>query len=74
MMLTRDEIIGLIKEEAFSIRHVFYDAIDDEGKRHISVDPASKIKLQWPHALSVLTLEDWNNAYERAIKFKESIK
>jgi len=64
-MKTRDEIIEAIRNERFSVRMRFGNELDRLS--HIALD-GERVVLKWPHAVIVLSLADWNDAYETAMK------
>lgn len=65
-MKTRDEILDDIKTQMFSTRQAFFGLLERCAYR------SEGHKLAWPDALTVISLEEWNSAYEGAMKWRDA--
>lgn len=64
---SRDEIIELMKGRIFSRRNRFYGLLSRYATREVQYPGGPKSQaFAWPDVLSVITLEEWNAAYEAA--------
>lgn len=66
-ILTRDQILGQVREWRFSQRNRFFHMLDDAA--HVVPDGLKQVmvKVHWPDALLVIELSRWNAIYN-AIK------
>lgn len=67
-MKSRDEILEEVRKELFSVRHAFFGLLD-----RATIKP-NVGKMAWPDALTILTLEEWNAAYEGAMAFRDACR
>lgn len=67
--MTRDEILAQVKELRFSSRACFFDILDQLSWK---LSASGKVvKIRWPEALGVLTIEDWNRAWAASMEMAQ---
>lgn len=71
-MMTRDEIISAVKQLRFSSRDCFYSILDQFTR--IQMPSGELVKIKWPEALNVLTIEQWNQAYTMSMEMCGDMK
>jgi hypothetical protein len=70
-MKTRDEIISAVKQLRFSSRDCFYSILDQFTRQ---MPNGELVKVKWPEALNVLTIEQWNQAYTASMEMCQDMK
>jgi hypothetical protein len=65
-MKSRDQILEEIRTEMFSTRQAFFGLLERCAYR------SEGVKLAWPDALTQISLEEWNSAYEGAMQWRDA--
>jgi hypothetical protein len=64
-MKSRDEILDAIGREPFSTRRCFYGLLEQFASRPVN---GKVVTFKWPDVLGVISLNDWNIAYDAALE------
>lgn len=63
VQMTRDQIIEEMSTKRFSVRQVFYNTLAHCADRQ-------SFTVKWPHALSVISVDEWNTCREVALDYE----
>lgn len=70
-MKSRDEILEDVSHLRLSSRSCFYDLLDQYSIKRLA--SGEVVKISWPQALGVVSLKDWNSAFEIAMEMSADI-